>query len=169
MSRCCVKLNDPPAPHPIARFTAMQSLEDLINETALAEGFSGVVRVDRRGTTEIAKAYALADRAYGIANTVDTQFGTASATKTLTALTVMALVEAGRLELSTTARALLGDEQPEIADDVTVEQLLAHRSGIGEYFNEDDFEDRIDYPLAIPVHQLATPTEYLKALAGHPT
>ena len=147
----------------------MPSLEDLIDATAQAEDFSGVVRVDRRGTTEIAKAYGYADRAYGMANTVDTQFGTASATKTFTALTVMALVEEGRLDLSTTARSLLGDDLPEIADDVTVEHLLAHRSGIGDYFDENGLDDMTGYALAVPVHQLSTPEEYLKVLAGHST
>ena len=132
-------------PARIARFSGMP-LEDLIDATAQAEDFSGVVRVDRRGTTEVAKAYGYADRAYGIANTVDTQFGTASATKTFTALTVMALVEEGRLDLSTTARSLLGDDLPEIADDVTVEQLLAHRSGIGDYFDENGLDDMTGYP-----------------------
>ena len=148
----------------------MQSLEDLIDATAQAEGFSGVVRVDRRGRTEIAKAYGYADRAYGMANTVDTQFGTASATKGLTALTVMALVEEGRLDLSTTARSLLGDDLPEIADDVTVEHLLAHRSGIGDYiFDENGLDDMTGYAVPVPVHQLSTPEEYLKVLAGHST
>jgi CubicO group peptidase (beta-lactamase class C family) len=147
----------------------MQSLEELIDATAQAEGFSGVVRVDRRGRTEVAKAYGYADRAHGLVNTADTQFGTASATKGLTALTVMALVEEGRLDLSTTARSLLGDDLPEIADDVTVEHLLAHRSGIGDYLDEDGLDDMTDYAVPVPVHQLATPEDYLKVLAGHPT
>ena len=128
-----------------------------------------MVRVDRRGRTEVAKAYGYADRAYGMANTVNTQFGTASATKTFTALTVMALVEEGRLDLSTTARSLLGDDLPEIADDVTVEHLLAHRSGIGDYFDENGLDDMTDYALPVPVRQLSTPEEYLEVLAGHPT
>src|SRR5262245_22975497 len=122
----------------------MGSLEELVDAAAQESGFSGVVRFDRRGTSELAKAYGYADRAYQVANTVDTQFGTASATKGLTALTVMALVERGALELSTTARSLLGEDLPEIADDVTVEHLLAHRSGIGDYFDEHEFEDMTD-------------------------
>jgi len=144
----------------------MRSLEDLIDATAADEGFSGVVRVDRRGRTEIAKAYGYADRAYGTANAISTQFGTASATK---GLTVMRLVEEGWLALSTTARSLLGDDLPEIADDVTVEQLLAHRSGIGDYFDESGLDGINDHALPVPVHQLSTPEEYLKVLAGHPT
>lgn len=147
----------------------MRSLEDLIDVTAKAECFSGVVRVDRRGRTEIAKAYGYADRAYGVPNTVNTQFGTASATKTLTALSVMALVEEGALGLSTTARSLLGDDLPEIADDVTVEHLLSHRSGIGDYLDEAEVDDMNDYALPVPVHELATPEQYLKVLAGHST
>jgi len=147
----------------------MRSLEELVAATAQVEGFSGVVRVDRRGRTEVANAYGYADRAYGIANAVNTQFGTASATKGFTALTVMALVEQGELDLSTTARSLLGDDLPEIADDVTVEHLLAHRSGIGDYLDEDELDDMNQYALPVPGHQLATPEEYLKVLAGHPT
>lgn len=110
----------------------MGFLEDDLRATAQAVGFSGVVRVDRRGVPQIVEAFGLADRAYGIANTADTQFGTASATKGLTALTVMALVEQGRLDLATTARSLLDEDLPEIANDVTVEHLLAHQSGIGD-------------------------------------
>lgn len=147
----------------------MGFLEDDLRATAQAVGFSGAVRVDRRGVPRIVQAFGLADRAYRIANTADTQFGTASATKGLTALTVMALVEQGRLDLATTARSLLDEDLPEIADDVTVEHLLAHRSGIGDYFDEDVFDDITQYAMPVPVHQLSTPEEYLAVLAGHPT
>ena len=145
----------------------MESVADLVDATAMAEGFSGVVRVDRHGRTEVARAYGLADRAYGIANTLDTRFGTASATKGLTALTVMALVEQGRLAVSTTARSLLGDDLPEISDGVTVEHLLGHRSGIGDYLDEDENDDITQYVMQVPVHRLATPEDYLPALNGH--
>ncbi len=147
----------------------MSAMAERLEATALAEGFSGVVRIDRQGKTDVARAYGDADRTYGLANTVSTQFGTASATKGFTALTVMALVEQGRVHLSTTARSLLGDDLPEIADDVTVEHLLAHRSGIGDYLDEDQLEDITEYVLTVPVHQLDTPENYLAALGGHPT
>ncbi|GAA1949654.1 serine hydrolase domain-containing protein [Nocardioides panacihumi] len=147
----------------------MESLSDLVDATAVAVGFSGVVRVDLQGETLIAKAYGLANRAYEIPNTLTTQFGTASATKGLTALAVMVLVEQGRLELTTTARSLLGDDLPEIAADVTVEHLLGHRSGIGDYLDEDELDDITQYVMRVPVHQLATPEDYLLVLSGHPT
>ena len=147
----------------------MQALQDAVDATAERTGFSGVVRVDRTGGTELAAAYGFADRAHGVPNTIETLFGTASATKTLTALAVMGLVERGTLELGTTARALLGDDLPLIADDVTIEQLLAHRSGIGDYLDEDEVDDVGDYVMPVPVHELATTEQFLPVLAGHET
>ena len=80
----------------------------------------------------------------------------------------MSLIEDGALELGTTARSLLGEDLPLIADDVTVEHLLAHRSGIGDYLDEDAGGEITDYVMPVPVHQLATPEEYVPILEGHP-
>jgi CubicO group peptidase (beta-lactamase class C family) len=145
----------------------MGSLQNAVDEAAEHTGFSGVVRLDRAAETEIAKAYGYADRAQGVLNTVDTLFATASGTKGLTALAVMALVERGTLELSTTARSLLGEDLPLISDDVTIEHLLAHRSGIGDYLDEDTVGDIGDYVLPVSVHALATTEQFLPVLAGY--
>jgi CubicO group peptidase (beta-lactamase class C family) len=147
----------------------MESLRDAVDAEAGRTGFSGVVRVDRAGVTELEAAYGLADRAHQIPNAVDTQLAIASGTKTLTALAVMALVERGTLDLGTTARSLLGGDLPMIADDVTVEHLLAHRSGIGDYFDEDLFDDITSYALPVPLHTLDTAEAYLSVLDGFPT
>src|SRR3981189_435868 len=115
----------------------MSDLATELDAIAAATDLSGVVRVDRAGAIEVAKAYGQADRGHGIANAVDTQFGIASGTKGLTALTVVRLIQAGVLELSTPARAVLGEDLPLVGDDVTIEQLLSHRSGIGDYLDEE--------------------------------
>jgi CubicO group peptidase (beta-lactamase class C family) len=137
-----------------------------VDAAAERSGFSGVVRVDRSGDMELCAAYGLADRAHEIPNTVATVFALASGAKTLTALAVMSLVERGTLELGTTARSLLGDDLPLIADDVTIEHLLAHRSGIGDYLDEDAVRDISDYVMLVPVHTLTTTEQYLPALDG---
>jgi CubicO group peptidase (beta-lactamase class C family) len=142
-------------------------LRSAIDDVARETGFSGVVRVDREGRVELAAAYGLAHRGCGIPNTVDTRFGIASGTKGLTALTVMTLIEDGRLDLATTARSVLGADLPLVDDDVTVEHLLAHRSGIGDYFDEDAVESETDYVLPVPVHRLATTPDYLAVLHGY--
>jgi CubicO group peptidase (beta-lactamase class C family) len=139
-------------------------VDDVASETA----FSGVVRIDRGETVVLNKAYGFANRAHGIANAVDGQFAIASGTKGLTALTVVSLVEEGRLDLATTARSVLGSDLPMISDEVTVERLLAHTSGIGDYVDEDAAGEITDYVLPVPVHELATTEQYLRVLDGHP-
>jgi CubicO group peptidase (beta-lactamase class C family) len=147
--------------------TGLESeLDKLVHETA----FSGVVRIDRTGHVELAKAYGFAHRALEIPNEVDTRFATASATKSLTALAVVSLIEDGLLELSTTARSVLGTDLPLIEDGVTVEHVLAHRSGIGDYLDEDAGDyDISDYVMPVPVHELARTEDYLAVLDGYPT
>lgn len=150
-------------------FELMQSLQEAVDGAAERTGFSGVVRLDRAGKTEFSQAYGVADRSHRIPNTVQTLFATASGTKTLTALAVMGLVERGTLELATTARSLLGNDLPLIADDVTVEHLLAHRSGIGDYLDEDAVDDVRDYVMPVSVHELATTEQFLSVLDGYET
>ena len=119
-------------------------MQDSIDRIAAETAFSGVVRVDRGGEIELVKAYGLAHRGSGIPNEVDTRFGIASGTKGFTALTVMSLIEEDRLDLGTTARSVLGSDLPLIDDSVAVEHLLAHRSGIGDYYDEETVRDPLD-------------------------
>ena len=146
----------------------MHALEQAVDSIAAATDFSGVVRVDRGDTIELANAYGLADRGHARPNTLDTQFAIASGGKGLTAVAVAALVEDGSLELTTTARSVLGADLPLIGDDVTVEHLLSHRSGIGDYLDEDAGHGIDDYVMPVPVHELATTEDYLAVLDGHP-
>jgi len=81
----------------------------------------------------------------------------------------MSLIEEGQLELSTTARSMLGDDLPLIDDAVTIEQLLAHRSGIGDYVDEDIDFPKNDYVLPIPEHELGDTESYVRVLGGFPT
>jgi len=145
------------------------SLERELEALAAETGFSGVVRVDDPGGDSFETASGLAQRGYGIANEVDTRFTVASGAKGLTALTVVSLVEDGTLELATTARSVLGPDLPLVDDRVTVEHLLAHRSGIGDYLDEDEEQDLSGYLMPVPVHELATTEQYLAVLGGHPT
>ena len=147
----------------------METLGPAIDSLARTNDFSGVVRVDLDDEVELAKAYGLAHRGHEIANTVDTQFAIASGGKGLTALAIVSLIEDGSLALSTTARSVLGQDLPLIDDDVTIEHLLSHRSGIGDYLDEDAGHELTDYVMPVPVHELATTEQYLAVLGGHPS
>ncbi|SFW56346.1 serine hydrolase domain-containing protein [Amycolatopsis australiensis] len=122
--------------------------------------FSGVVLVSRGAEVLLAEASGYAHIGYGVENTVGTRFAIASGTKGFTALVVVGLIAEGRLELTTKAREVLGDDLPLIDDRVTVEHLLTHTSGIGDYC--DEAADPPPNPL------LATSADYLAALGGFP-
>jgi len=147
----------------------MMPLTDAVESLAEETRFSGVVRVDGPGGPELERAYGFADRGHQIANRTDTRFGLASGTKGLTALTIVSLIADGSLTLETSARSVLGSDLPLIDDAVTIEQLLSHRSGIGDYLDESQLEDGNDYTMTAPVHRLATTGDYLAVLEGHPT
>jgi CubicO group peptidase (beta-lactamase class C family) len=149
-------------------FGRMPTLEQEIAALAAETGFSGAVRVDRGDRVELATAYGLAHRGYEIPNRVDTRFALASGAKGLTALAVVSLIEEGVLALETTARSLLRDDLPLVGDDVTIEHLLAHRSGIGDYLDENADMDLSDYLMPVPVHELAESEDYLAVLDGFP-
>ncbi len=146
----------------------MTDVRDEVAAVLEESDFSGVVRVDVAGETVYAEARGLADRAAEVPNTLGTRLAIASGTKTFTALTVVSLVLDGVLALDTTVRELLGGDLPEIDDAVTVEHLLAHRSGIGDYLDEEAMESAADFVLPVPVHRLDSAEAYLQVLAGFP-
>jgi CubicO group peptidase (beta-lactamase class C family) len=147
----------------------MERIAGSLDDAARAAEFSGVVRVDRAGDVQLEQAFGFADRAHRIPNAVTTQFATASATKGLTALTVVRLIERGALDLTTTARSVLGSDLPLIGDGVTVEHLLAHRSGIGDYLDEDGGHEVTDYLMPVSVHELERTEQFLAVLGGQQT
>jgi CubicO group peptidase (beta-lactamase class C family) len=141
---------------------------DTLDAAAAAASFSGVISLQRPGRPLVERAYGLADRRWQVPNTPDTIFATASCAKTFTALTVMSLVLDGTLTLDTTARSLLRTDLPEVADDVTVEHLLAHRTGIGDSLDEEQHETT-DFVLPFPPHRYLYAADYLTTLDGYPT
>lgn len=139
-------------------------LDDLWDPAA-----GGAVSLSHGEDVLVERGYGLAHRAHGVAATPATRFAIASGSKGLTAVTVAGLVADGTLAFDTPARALLGRDLPLIAPEVTVEHLLTHTSGIGDYFDEEilgDVDDLVD--LAVPVHELASTEQYLPVLDGHP-
>jgi CubicO group peptidase (beta-lactamase class C family) len=63
----------------------------------------------------------------------------------------------------------LRSDLPLIEDAVTVEQLLAHTSGIGDYLDEEDDElGPVDYVLKRPVHELASTQGFVPEIDGYP-
>jgi CubicO group peptidase (beta-lactamase class C family) len=110
----------------IARRTAA-----LMKYLAEADAFSGTVLIARNGKPIYAQAFGLANRIWNIRNRIDTRFNLASITKMFTAVAVAQLVEAGKLSYEDTLAAVLpAYPNKDVAQNVTIHQLLSHTSGL---------------------------------------
>jgi len=103
---------------------------------ALAERdlFSGTVLIARGGAPVFVRSYGLADREAKTANADGTRYNIGSITKTMTKAALLLLRDEGKLDFAKTLRTYLPDYPSKIADQVTLQQLIDHRSGMGDIF-----------------------------------
>ncbi|MCB0954683.1 MAG: beta-lactamase family protein [Ilumatobacter sp.] len=146
--------------------TDVAELDQVVIAAATTSRFSGAVRVDL-GSEHREWAFGEADRRWHMPFTTVTPSSVASGAKGVTAIVVLRLAELGVLPLHTMARAVLGADLPLIDDGVTVEHLLAHRSGIGDYLDETTFGSITDHVMPEPLHHYDDVEAYLPTLDGH--
>jgi CubicO group peptidase (beta-lactamase class C family) len=122
-------------------------------ESLLAQDrFAGAVLVARGGRLETQGAWGLADRNRKLPNNLETQFRFGSMGKMFTIVSVMRLVQDGKIELKAPLGTYLKDyPNAEIAHGVTLEHLLTHTGGTGDIFSpeatarRDELRDPKDY------------------------
>ena len=119
-------------------------VEAAIDELARADRFSGVALAAIDGRPLLAKAWGAADRENDEPNKLDTRFNIASVGKVFTAVGIGRLVEAGEIRLDDPLSRRLPDFPREIGARITIEQLLAHTSGLGSYFASPLWQERRD-------------------------
>ena len=125
-----------------------QRLAEFVGQETEYWDFWGAIRVIRNGKIlwETSRGYSCAE--FGVKNTMATRFTVASVTKQFTAFAVMLLADRGLLCLEADANTYLPEDM-QIPAGITVHHLLAHTSGLYNFYNfEDDFyigEDRLPY------------------------
>jgi CubicO group peptidase (beta-lactamase class C family) len=142
--------------------------ESAVDHAAQKQSFSGVVTVVVGDERRYERVAGFAHRALEVPNTPTTRFAIASGGKTFTALAVLRLIEQGVFALETPVRGILGADLPLIDDAVTIEHLLTHTSGIGDYLDEEADWDPADYVLPVPVHLLADTEAFVPVIDGFP-
>ena len=142
--------------------------EAAMEVAARKRSFTGVATVDVGDERRYERVAGYAHRALQVPNTPATRIAIASGSKTFTALAVLRLVEEGVIGLDTRVRTILGSDLPLIDDAVTVEHLLTHTSGIGDYLDEEADWDAADYVLPVPVHVLAETEAFVPVVDGFP-
>jgi len=114
--------------------------EVLINKYLDLDIFSGVVLIAEEGKPFYQEAFGLANREKNIPNTLSTKFDIGSMNKTFTKVIVYQLIEEGKLKLEDKLKKYLDGFPKETAENITVEQLLHHTSGYGDYHTPDFFD-----------------------------
>jgi CubicO group peptidase (beta-lactamase class C family) len=117
--------------------------------------FSGVVVVSRGDTIVYEHAFGIADRTFGIANTISSKFHIASVSKPITAAAVLLLADRGTLALTDPVSKYVPDF-PNGAN-ISIEQVLTHYSGLGDTSNRPEYNEwsRVPQTTASLVERLA--------------
>lgn len=122
---------------------SLSELHEELQRRTAENTFSGVVLVAKPGAPVFLEAYGEADKRYGLPNTPDTRFNIGSINKDITAVAVLQLTEKGLLKLDDPIGMYLQGFPEAVAKGVTLEQLLQHRSGWGDYFGHPAFEAQL--------------------------
>jgi CubicO group peptidase (beta-lactamase class C family) len=110
----------------------LRAYDAYLRQRTAAGQFSGTVLAAAGDRILLERGYGLADRSRGIANTARTRFCICSMGKMFTAVAIAQLVGRGRLAFGDTIGRYVPGFPPEIADKVTIHQLLTHTSGMGD-------------------------------------
>jgi D-alanyl-D-alanine carboxypeptidase len=121
------------------------ALRAKLEKDSAADKFSGVVLLAKDGKAIFTGAYGLANREKKIPNTLDTKFRIGSMNKMFTAVSILQLVQAGKISLSDPVGKYLTDyPNKDIATKVTIQQLLTHTGGTGDLFGPQFVAHRLE-------------------------
>lgn len=139
---------------------AVAALRTYLEQLAAIEHFSGTALVAHDGHTIFAQAYGLADRAKKTPNQLGTQFRIGSMNKMFTAVAILQLVQAGKLQLTDSLVKFLPDyANKDLASKVTIHHLFTHTGGTGDFFGPEFDAHRLE---------LKTLNDYVKLYEKRP-
>lgn len=141
-----------------------RGLDDVLAE----HEFSGAVLVRKGNATLYEAASGLATQRWGVPNTLDMRFDTASITKLFTAVAALQLVGKGDLDLETSIHHYVDLEGTQIPVGVTLLHLLTHTSGIADDADEEAGERYEDLFLATPSYSIVETADFLPQFVNKP-
>ena len=112
-----------------------------MRQLAAQDKFSGTVLLVHAGRPVLARSYGMADKQRSVRNGPDTIYALASVTKMFTAVAIAQLLQQGRLALGEKLDTYLDGFPAEVANAVTIHQLLTHTSGMGDYAQSPGYFD----------------------------
>jgi CubicO group peptidase (beta-lactamase class C family) len=116
-------------------------ISNLVDNYAENESFNGIIKVYQNNQVIYDKAFGYADFETERKLTTKTPFRIGSISKTFTAISILILNERGKLQLSDTIGKFI-NYFPDRYNQVTIEELLSHTSGIPDYM--DNYPQKTD-------------------------
>lgn len=113
---------------------AVKQARAYLDSRAASGAWSGAALIARGDEVLVSGAWGEADRAKKIPNTTATRFNVGSIGKMFTRTAIAQLAQAGKLSLDDPLSRFLPDFPH--ADSITIAMLCAHRSGVGDIFND---------------------------------
>ena len=137
-----------PAEFPVPRMSESEIIAALrakLEKDAAADRFAGTVLVAKGGKVLFSGAYGLADRDKKIANKLDTRFRIGSMNKMFTAVSILQLVQAGKIKLTDPLGKYITDyPNQDVATKVTIHNLLTHTGLTGDIFGPEFDAHRLE-------------------------
>lgn len=108
-----------------------EQVDSYINQK-LGNQFSGNVFISHKDKVLFSRSYGNNDK--GAPNDINQAFGLASMGKIFTSISILQLQEKGKLNLSDAVGKFLPELNNKAVAAITIEQLLTHTSGMGDFF-----------------------------------
>jgi CubicO group peptidase (beta-lactamase class C family) len=123
--------------------------------------FNGTILIAQDSKVLLNEAYGYQNAERKTPNTIDTKYEIASMGKMFTAISILQLYQKGKIDFNQT----IGDILPKYPNEkvkktVTIEQLLTHTSGLGDFFSKEFFE--------LPEGSIQKLEDYLPFFANDP-
>ena len=138
ISRLGINAIPRPAEFPVPRMSEAEVIAALraqVEKDAAADRFAGAVLLAKNGKVLFSGAYGLADRDRKVPNQIDTRFRIGSMNKMFTAVSILQLVQAGKIKLTDPLGKYVTDyPNQDVAAKVTIHHLLTHTGGTGDIF-----------------------------------
>lgn len=131
-------------------FSNWKEMDTHLNKQTNENKFSGAVLVAKDGNPVFKKAYGLASKTYQVPNRIDTKFNLASLGKWFTSVAIAQLAEAGKIRFDDPIGRYLKDFPREAAEKVTIRHLLQMRSGWGDYWDNETYQNKRDNLRTVP-------------------